>query len=130
MTPERRVLLVDGLAGLAVLAVGMGLLDAPLQWWVLVLASVTAISVAGVLFGVERDQFESIGRALLVAALFVLAPLGVAAATALARPTLGAALAFAVFLGVGGGIIGYRFVFGVLRPVPERRLERARDRAV
>ncbi|MFC7193531.1 hypothetical protein ACFQL4_00940 [Halosimplex aquaticum] len=35
-----------------------------------------------------------------------------------------------VLAGMGAGLLGYRIVFGVLRPVPESRLDGAKKRAV
>ncbi|WP_459194474.1 hypothetical protein [Halosimplex sp. J119] len=34
------------------------------------------------------------------------------------------------FVGMGAGLVVYRVVYGVVRPLPESRLEGARDRAV
>ena len=130
MDPTRKVLLTDGAVGLATLAVGARLLDAPFRWWVLLLAGGTALGVAGMLFGAEQQVFASTGLGLATAGVFVLVPLGVSLAFMQVSPSLGSALALSAVLGTGGGLLGYRFVFGVLRPVPQHRLDRADERAV
>lgn len=40
------------------------------------------------------------------------------------------AILSALAVGLSAGVLGYRVVYGVVRPVPERRLERARGRGV
>ncbi|WP_247005841.1 hypothetical protein [Halorientalis litorea] len=129
MDPTRRVLLTDGLVGVLALATGMAF-AVPFRWWLVPLAGVTTLGTAAVLFSEERDALASRGYAVVLMALFVGLPGLLALGLLWVRPPLGSALAFAVCLGLGGAVVGYRFVFGVLRPVPEKRLARARDRAV
>ena len=49
------------------------------------------------------------------------------AATALGVPTA-AGLEFALFVGLGFGLLGYRLLYGIVRPIPEGRLTNARRR--
>jgi hypothetical protein len=123
MDATRKVLLTDGLVGGFALLFGFWL-SAPLRLWSLPLAGVTALGMTGLLYSQERDLLA--GRAYVLALAFAGLPLLLAVLFALARPALGKSLALAVFLGVGGGILGHRFVFGVVRDVPESRLARAR----
>ncbi|MFW5977722.1 MAG: hypothetical protein ACOCP2_00615 [Halohasta sp.] len=52
---------------------------------------------------------------------------GTVGVTALDAP-VAAGIEFALFVGLGLGLLVYRFVYGVLRPVPEKRITNARRR--
>lgn len=127
MDPTRKVLLTDGVVGVFALVSGFWLYT-PLRVWSLPLAGMTALGMAGLLYSQERDLLA--GRAYALALAFAALPLLLAVLFALARPTLGKTLALAAFLGVGGGVLGHRFVFGVVHEVPEKRLARASGRDV
>lgn len=131
MDAARRVLLVDGASGAVWLL--LGALNAPggslaSLWWVA--AAGFAVAFAG-LYGSEHGLFwlerEWVGVA--VAGLLLLAlPFGLAAALVTETdPRAGLTVGM---IGAGVAVLCYRAVFGLLRPVPESRLERARERSV
>lgn len=129
MNPARKIFLVDGLVGALSLLAGTRF-AVPFRWWLVPLAGVTTLGTAAVLFSEEQDLLASRGHAVALMTLFVGLPGLLAVLLSWVRPPLGSALAVAVCFGLGGAVVGYRFVFGVLRPIPEKRLARARDRAV
>jgi hypothetical protein len=53
---------------------------------------------------------------------------GVTVAVTVLDAPIAAGMEFALFVGLGVGLLGYRFVYGILRPVPDRRIANARQR--
>ncbi|WP_246986152.1 hypothetical protein [Halorientalis marina] len=130
MTPERKVLLGDGAVGLSVVLPGLLYFGSALVWWAPIPGALVAFTTAAVQHYAEHVGFESTVHEALFGLAGIVLPLAVAAALVLVGSPLGPPIAFVAFAGTGTGFLGYRFVFGVLRPVPEKRLERAGERVV
>jgi hypothetical protein len=130
MTPERKVLLGDGAVALIALLNGLLFFGSALVWWVPVPAALLAATAGMAQHYTEHVGFERTRDEAALALGAIVLPVGVAGALVVTGSPLGPPLALAAFVGTGAGFLGYRFVFGVLRPVPEKRLERAGERAV
>jgi hypothetical protein len=100
----------------------------PLDGRVLAGLAAAAVATATVLFASERGVFEGwVSELTAILGLITVAFL-TTGVLALARPRLGL-VALAVY-GMGIGFLCYRFVYGILLPIPERRLDRVPDQAV
>lgn len=130
VTPERKVLLGDGLIGLSVLFPASFYLGSGLVWWVPLPAAMVGFVTAASQHYTEHVGFDRARDEALLAFGSVVLPVAVAAVFVVTGSPLGPPLALAAFTGVSAGLLGYRFVFGVLRPVPAARLERAGERTV
>ena len=130
MTPERKVLLGDGAVALSALLPGLLYFGPTLVWWVPVPAALLAATTGAAQHYTEHVRFERTRDEAALALGAIVVPVAVAAVLVVTGSPLGPPLALAVFSGTGVGFLGYRFVFGVLRPIPEKRLERAGERAV
>lgn len=128
MNERLTIVLLDGIGGLAAVVLALPLLGA----FDPVLAPVVAVAAAGtgwILYQADRDGFESPGRELAAYGLLLSAVValgGVLFTVAGAGPV---AVARAALLGGGVTLVSYRLVYGVVRPVPEPRLERQRERS-
>lgn len=97
-------------------------------WWLGVLATVAAAALwyaeeHGVLGG-DEFTLSVVGIVSVIAAVVVCGV--VAVVTDLSVQTV----VSVTLAGIGVGLLGYRVVYGAVLPVPERRLERARDQHV
>jgi len=129
MTPERKVLLGDTVIGLSpVVAAGLSL-DGAVGWLDVLLGLVSGLVVAVLLYLSERDAFAGVVSEPVTIALLVAVPFTLVFVLVLADPGT-VPWVLAVFVGAGLGLLGYRFVYGVLKPIPEKRLRQARERAV
>ncbi|MFB6178939.1 MAG: hypothetical protein ABEI77_04365 [Halorientalis sp.] len=129
MQPERKVLLGDALVGLSPLVAAALSLDSAVGWRDALLGLVCAVVVAGLLYLSEHDAFEGVASEPVTIALLVAVPFTLVFVLVLVNP--GTVPWFlAAFVGAGLGLLGYRFVYGIVRPVPEKRLEQARERAI
>lgn len=131
MNAARLVVLLE--CGMGVLWLLLGVLNvgrSGLQesWWVAVLALVLTVAVVGADEHrlVEWDQWYRYAAAIVGVIASVVAVGTVAVVTDLVVLTIiGAALA-----GTGAGLLAYRVVFGVVRPLPASRLDGANERSV
>lgn len=131
MDAARRVVLFElgmGLVWVLLGATSIGPADLREAWWTSVLAFVALVAVvyADEHRVVAWDEWQRYAAAVVgVIASTVLVGV-VAVLTDLALVTvIGAAL-----VGTGAGLLSYRTVYGVVRPVPESRLDAARRRTV
>ncbi|WP_276273808.1 hypothetical protein [Haloarcula litorea] len=125
MDPRRKALLTDG--GIAVLALAQVWLnlDDGVSW---PLAALFGVATVGATWASEHGRFDRLpGTRLqrLVAAVAVggAAILGGGLALGPDRIT---AILLAGLAGLGAGMLCYRTYFGLVRPVPDRRVARAR----
>jgi len=130
MTPERRVLLGDSAVALSALLPGLLYFGDALVWWVPVPAALLVVTTGAAQHYTEHVGFERTRDEAALALGAIVVPVAVAGTLVLTGSPLGPPLALAVFTGTGLGFLAYRFVYGVLRPIPEKRLERAGKRAV
>lgn len=130
MTPERKVLLGDSLVALSALVPGLLYFGSALVWWVPLPAALLVFTTAAAQHYTEHVGFARVRDEALLSLGVIVLPIAVAGVLVVTGSALGPPLALAVFAGTGFGFLLYRFVFGVLRPVPEKRLERAGERAV
>lgn len=121
---RRRVVRSDGLgAGVAILVGWLEGREALLAVELLAVAALFCVATAGVLYAIEHDRFPGLFPEVAAAAALVgLVALG--AGLALALPQAPLLVAAAVLVGFGVGLLAYRVVFGLVRPVPRGRLER------
>jgi drug/metabolite transporter (DMT)-like permease len=132
VTPERKVLLIDGLVGSSMLLNGgLGLrISSSVQWWAVFVFVGAAVWMAGLLYRVERTAVRESLREILVASIGIGGPGLLAIAMVVSNYPQAETVYAGVFAGFGSGILGYRFVYGIIRPIPESRLARARTQAV
>jgi len=132
MDAARKVLLLDSLLGVVWIGTGLSITAPTVVASVGWLVGTTALAVVGLRSAEEHgyapaDSLRWFGAA--IASVLVVGVVAVVATTALF--TFDATVAVsAILVGLGVGVLGYRLVYGVVRPVPERRLERARERGV
>lgn len=131
MDTARRVVITE--TGMGVLWILLGVVNVGIDgfrgtWWLVALA---AVATAALVYADEQrlgdwDEFSRGALAIAGVLAAVVAVWVVVWVTTLSVPTaVSAAMA-----GTGVGLVGYRVVFGVVRPVPESRLEASRERAV
>ncbi|RXK47272.1 hypothetical protein [Halorientalis pallida] len=130
MNPEWKVILLDGLIGVSMLVNSYLGVSSSVQWWAVVVFVGAAVWNAGIFYRVERTAVEESLREILVGSLVIASPVLVAIAMVVSNHPLADTILVGVFAGFGAGILGYRFLYGIVRPIPERRLERASRRAV
>jgi hypothetical protein len=130
MEPERKVLLGDGLVALSVLLPGLLYFGSALVWWVPLPAALFAFTTAAAQHYTEHVGFERVRDEAILSLGAIVVPVAVAGALVVTGSPLGPPLALAVLAGTGSGFLVYRLVYGVVRPIPEKRLERAGERAV
>ena len=126
MDAERRVLLVD--LGLGIVAIASGLVSmgpgAVDVWWI---GGLVAVATAVLAWSEEHEVvggWTTIGLVLAFGLAFV--AIGyLFGSDVVANVALPVAIA-----GLGVGLVGYRGYFGLVRPVPDRRLRRIEDRTV
>jgi len=131
MNAARRVVLLE--CGMGVLWILLGLLyvgrsgirDA---WWVALVALVGTVGV------VAADEHRLVAwdewyRAA-AAIVGVIASVIVVAAVAVLTDLVVLIVVGAALAGSGTGLVAYRLVFGVVRPLPDARLDDATDRSV
>ncbi|WP_136716772.1 hypothetical protein [Halorientalis salina] len=129
MTPERKVLVGDTVIGLSPVVVAGLSFDGAVGWLDVLLALVSGLVVALLLYLSERDAFAGVASEPVIIALLVAVPFTLVFVLVLADPGT-VPWVLAVFVGAGLGLLGYRFVYGILRPIPEKRLRQARERVV
>ncbi len=123
-----KIVLLDYVSGAAALVLAVPLLGA-FQPWVLPVVAVTLAGTGWIMYQSDRDGFGSQGQELTAyaALLGVVVLLGIVS-VGLNLASLGS-VARAALLGGGVALVGYRFVYGIVRPIPESRLVRAREGA-
>jgi len=131
MDAARRVVLLEGGMGVLWIALGAlydGVVGLRAAWWVALAAAVATAVVAYTdehgLHGQDDWRRYAAAAAGVVGAAIALA--FVVFVTDLAALTV----VDAGIVGMGVGLLCYRFVYGVVRPVPQSRLDAARERAV
>lgn len=130
MTPERKVLLGDSAVALSTLLPGLLYFGPALVWWVPVPAALLAFTTGAAQHYSEHVGFERTRDEAALALGAIVVPVAVAAVLVVTGSPLGPPLALAVFVGTGTGFLCYRLLYGVVRPIPEKRLARAGERAV
>jgi hypothetical protein len=100
------------------------------QRWVVFVLVVAALWITGIYYWVDRTAVEESLRDVLVGCLGIAGPFLVAFVMVVLDYPLAPTVVAGVMTGYGLGILGYRFVYGIVRPIPARRLERTRGRAV
>ncbi|WP_436929930.1 hypothetical protein [Halosimplex halobium] len=130
MDAARRVVLLELGMGLLWLGYGFGMTGfAGLRsgWW---LAVPAAAGTVALMYAEEHRvaDWDPYYRGGLAIALVVGFTAVVGAVGALTALSVVDAIAVAM-TGIGAGLLPYRFVYGVVRPVPESRLAAARERA-
>jgi len=97
-------------------------------WWVALAAVVVTVVVA---YTDEHDPFgRNDWRRYAAAVVGVVAAAIAVGLVALVTDLDVLTVVSTALAGMGTGLLGYRFVYGVVRPVPESRLDGARERAV
>jgi len=131
MDATRRIVLLE--TGMAATWVALALLQVGPEglrgaWWV---AALAAVGFATFYYADEHrlGGVDGWSRYALAAALVVGATVGTGSIVVLTGLSLPKTVA-GVLVGAAVALIAYRFLYGVVRPVPDARLERARDRAV
>jgi len=131
MDATRRIVLLE--AGMAAMWVALALLEVGLEglgevWWVAVLS---AVGFAAFYYVDEHRLAGDNGWSpyALAVVLVVTGAVGTGAIVVVTGQSVPKTVA-GTLVGAAIGLLGYRFVYGVVRPVPESRLERARERAV
>jgi hypothetical protein len=130
VTPERKVLLIDGLVGAGALLNGALSFSLSVQRWVVFVLVGAALWITGIYYWVDRTAIEESLRNVLVGSLGIAGPFLVGLTMALLDYPLAPTVVAGVMTGYGLGILGYRVVYGLVRPIPDCRLERMRGRAV
>ncbi|QLH77066.1 hypothetical protein HZS55_07065 [Halosimplex rubrum] len=124
MDAARRVVLFEGGMGVVWIALGalnVGVAGLREAWWVALAAAVATVAVTYTdehdLFG--WDDWQRYAAAVVgVVAAAVAVGLVVLATSLVVLTVVSAGLA-----GMGAGLLCYRFVYGVVRPVPQSRLD-------
>ncbi|QPV61814.1 hypothetical protein I7X12_13770 [Halosimplex litoreum] len=131
MDTARRVVLLEGTMGTLWIALGVvnvGLAGLRAAWWVAFAAAVATVAVA---YTDEHDLFGwGDWRRYAAATVGVVAAAVAVGLVAVATDLVVLTVVSAGLAGMGAGLLCYRFVFGVVRPVPKSRLDAARERAV
>ena len=130
VTPERKVMLIDGLVGAGALLNGGVAISLSVQRWVVFVLVGAALWITGIYYRVDRTAVRESLRDVLVVTLGIAGPFLVALVMVLVDHPLAPTIMAGVMTGYGSGILGYRFVYGIVRPIPDCRLERMRGRAV
>lgn len=131
MDASRRVVLFEGGMGLlwTLFGLGNGGFDGLREaWWLAVLAGVATVA----LVSADEQRFthwDGYRRGALAIASVVAATVLVGAVVVATTIPVQTAVSIAL-VGIGLGLLVYRLVYGVVRPVPRARLDRAGDRAV
>ncbi|ELZ27746.1 hypothetical protein C475_07490 [Halosimplex carlsbadense 2-9-1] len=131
MDAARRVVLLEcgmGALWIALGALNVGVAGLREAWWLALVAAVVTVAVAYVdehdLFG--WDDWRRYAAAIVcVVAATVAVGLVVVATELVVLTVVSAALA-----GMGVGLLSYRFVYGIVRPVPKSRRDAAEERTV
>jgi hypothetical protein len=126
VTPERKVMLLDGLIAVTMLLNGSILFSSSVRWWVVFVFGGAAVWVAGIFYRLERWAVAEGIRDVVVGSVALAAPVLVAVAMGVSNHPLAETVVAGVFAGFGSGVLGYRIVYGLVQPIPEPRLARAR----
>jgi hypothetical protein len=132
MDAQGKVLLFDSLLGIVWIVAGLTFADPAAVagvWW---FVGVAAAAAAGAL-ALEEHGYTPEGSlqwfAIAVAGVLAVGVVTVAAVSILLEPTATVAVS-ALQVGLGLGVIAYRLLYGLVWPVPDARLDRAREQAV
>ncbi|MFO7834986.1 MAG: hypothetical protein R6V31_13295 [Halohasta sp.] len=121
MPSTTRILIGDFVIGSLFLSSTLSFFTTAVDWWLI--PAVVGQTVGCMLFlylcehGRPRGSFG----------VFSLQVGVTVAGTALGAP-VAAGMEFALFVGLGLGLLGYRLLYGVVRPIPEQRTTSARRR--
>jgi|AntDeeMetagen134_2_1112570.scaffolds.fasta_scaffold00524_9 hypothetical protein len=121
MASKKQILVSDLSIGVLFIIATLLFFTAAAEWWVIL--AVTGHTAACMLLLHLCEHGRPRGS-LVVFCVQVGVTVGV---TALDAP-VAAGLEFALFVGLGLGLLGYRFLYGIVRPIPEKRLTNARRR--
>ena len=119
MPSATRILVGDFAIGVLFVVSTLSFFRTSVDWWVML--AVIGHTVGCILFFYRcehgRPRESLVGFCALVGVTV--------SVTALGAP-VAAGLKFALFVGFGLGLLGYRFLYGIVRPIPEWRLTNAR----
>ena len=119
MPSENQILVTDFAMGVLFLISTLSFFTIVAEWWVILAVTGHAAGCMLMLHLCEHGTPRL--------SLFVFcAQLGVTIVVTALNAPIAAGMEFALFAGIALGILGYRFVYGVLRPVPEKRVANAR----
>ncbi|WP_415378661.1 hypothetical protein [Halosimplex sp. TS25] len=131
MDAARRVVLFEGGMGVAWILLGLlnvGVAGLREGWWLglAALAATVATVYADEHRVVDVDEWYRYALAI----VGVVAAVAVCGAVVVVTDMVVLTVVSVVLAGMGVGLLAYRVVFGVLRPVPESRLDGANNRAI
>ena len=115
MPSKNPILATDFAIGLLFLLPTLSFFTVVTEWWAVLAVTGHAAGCMLMLHLCEHGE----PRASL--AVFSMQLGATIAVTALNAP-IAAGMEFALFVGIALGILGYRFVYGVVRPIPDRRV--------
>ena len=115
MPSKNQILATDFVIGLLFLLPTLSFFTIVAEWWVVLAVTGHAAGCMLMLHLCEH------GAPRISLAVFCMQLGATIAVTALNAP-IAAGMEFALFVGIALGILGYRFVYGVLRPIPDRRV--------
>lgn len=121
MPSTTRILVGDLALGVLFVVSTLSFFTTAADWWVML---AVGGHTAACMLCLHRCEHGRPQESFVVFCLQVWMTVGV---TALDAPVAGG-MEFALFVGLGLGILGYRFIYGVVRPIPEKRLTNARRR--
>lgn len=122
------IVALDGIGGVAAIVLGLTF-SGTLSAWGVPVGLLAGAGVGTILYRADRDGFAETSDELKAYGALVGGVLVLGAAVVLVGQATPSGAARAALIGGGGALVGYRFVYGVVRPVPEARLQRQRERA-
>lgn len=119
MPSTTRILVGDFAIGVLFVVSTLLFFRAAADWWVILAVVGHTVGCMLLLHRCEhgRPRESLVGFCVLVGVTVGVTALG---------PPVAAGLEFALFIGFGLGLLGYRVIYGIVRPIPERRLTNAR----
>jgi len=132
MDAAQKALLLDSLLGIVWIVTGLSVTAAGLVasvWW---LVGIAGLAVVGLLTAEEHGYTPAHSLrwfGFVIVGVLVVGLVAVVATTRLFAFDATVASS-AILVGLGIGVLGYRLVYGVVRPIPDARLEGGRERAV
>jgi hypothetical protein len=116
MSSEKKVLLVDFGAGIVFLASSVFFVSSTVEWWVIsAIIGHTAV-FATALYMSEHNET-------LVPLVILCTQMTITVLFTVTNGPIAAGMEVSLFVGIALGILGYRFAYGVLQPIPQKRLQ-------